>query len=204
MRDLPTAGRPVTLLWIKRLWRCAEPACSGRTWSEVSEQIRPRASLTERARREACRLVGEDGLDVAAVAAQLGVGWSTRDARGAGLRATAHRRPRPARRGAGRGRGRDHVPAARAGARRGSSPASWPCPAPRPGACQIVCVGAVVRAWGRRLGREHAMTVTDDRPGDGEGWGPPGRLTGRQLREQLADEGWLDELVDRAGQSGVQ
>ncbi len=58
-------------------------------------------------------------------------------------------------------------------------------------ACQIVCVGAVVRAWGRRLGREHAMTVTDDRPGDGEGWGPPGRLTGRQLREQLADEGWL-------------
>src|SRR3954469_16933573 len=46
--------------------------------------------------------------------------------------------------------------------------------------------------------------MTDDRPGDGEGWGPPGRLTGRQLREQLADEGWLDELIDRAGQSGVQ
>src|SRR3954462_15519269 len=46
--------------------------------------------------------------------------------------------------------------------------------------------------------------MTDDRPGGGEGWGPPGRLTGRQLREQLADEGWLDELIDRAGQSGVQ
>ncbi len=39
--------------------------------------MRPRASLTERARREACRLVGEDGLDVAAVADLLGVGWST-------------------------------------------------------------------------------------------------------------------------------
>ncbi len=77
VRDLPAAGRPVTLLWIKRLWRCAEFACPGRTWSESSEQIRPRASLTERARREACRLIGEDGLDVAAVAAQLGVGWST-------------------------------------------------------------------------------------------------------------------------------
>ncbi len=37
------------------------------------EQIRPRASLTERARREAVRLVGEDGLDVATVTAQLGV-----------------------------------------------------------------------------------------------------------------------------------
>ncbi len=77
LRDLPAAGRPVTLLWIKRLWRCAEPLCPAGTWSEVSGQIRPRASLTERARREACRLVGEDGLDVAAVAAQLGVGWST-------------------------------------------------------------------------------------------------------------------------------
>ncbi len=77
VRDLPSSGRPVTLLWLKRLWRCAEPACRVRTWSEASEQVRPRASLTERARREACRLVGEDGLDVAAVATTLGVGWHT-------------------------------------------------------------------------------------------------------------------------------
>ncbi len=47
------------------------------TWSEVSEHVLPRASLTERARREACRLVGEDGLDVAAIAVTLGVGWHT-------------------------------------------------------------------------------------------------------------------------------
>jgi transposase len=67
----------VTLLWLKRLWRCVEPACPVRTWSETSEHVRRRASLTERARREACRLVGEDGLDVAAVAATLGVGWHT-------------------------------------------------------------------------------------------------------------------------------
>ncbi len=77
VRDLPAAGRPVTLLWIKRLWRCAESLCRAGTWSEVSEHIRSRASLTERARREACRLVGEDGLDVVAVATQFGVGWST-------------------------------------------------------------------------------------------------------------------------------
>jgi transposase len=77
VRDLPSSGRPVTLLWLKRLWRCAEPACAVRTWSETSQQLRPRASLTERARREACRLVGEDGLDVAAVATTLGVGWHT-------------------------------------------------------------------------------------------------------------------------------
>jgi putative transposase len=48
------------------------------------------------------------------------------------------------------------------------------------------------------------MTVTDDRPVDDEGWGPPRRLTGRQLREQLADDGWLDELIDRAETGGVQ
>ena len=77
VRDLPSAGRPVTLLWVKRLWRCAEPGCAVGTWSESSGQVRPRASLTERARREACRLVGEDGLDVAAVAALFGVGWGT-------------------------------------------------------------------------------------------------------------------------------
>jgi hypothetical protein len=77
VRDLPAAGRPVTLIWVKRVWRCVESRCSARTWSEVSEHIRARASLTERARAEACRRVGEDGHDVAAVAVEYGVGWHT-------------------------------------------------------------------------------------------------------------------------------
>ena len=77
VRDLPVAGRPVTLIWVKRVWRCVEPRCSVRTWSELSEHIGSRASLTERARAEACRRVGEDGHDVAAVAAEYGVGWHT-------------------------------------------------------------------------------------------------------------------------------
>jgi transposase len=34
VRDLPIGGRPVVLLWRKRLWRCREPACSVRTWTE--------------------------------------------------------------------------------------------------------------------------------------------------------------------------
>jgi transposase len=77
VRDLPSAGRAVTLVWLTRLWRCAEPACQVRTWSEASEHVRPRSCLTERARREACRLVGEDQQDVASVAVMLGVGWGT-------------------------------------------------------------------------------------------------------------------------------
>lgn len=77
VRDLPAGGRPVTLVWVKRVWRCAEPACPRSTWTETSEGIRARASLTERARREACRRVGEDGHSVAQVAAAFGVGWAT-------------------------------------------------------------------------------------------------------------------------------
>ncbi len=33
VRDIPSAGRPVLLVWRKRLWRCAEPACPQRTRS---------------------------------------------------------------------------------------------------------------------------------------------------------------------------
>ncbi|MDQ1721411.1 MAG: transposase [Pseudonocardiales bacterium] len=77
VRDLPAAGRAVTLIWVKRVWRCLEPGCAVATWTERSEAIRPRASLTERARREACRRVGQDGHTVAQVAGQLGVGWAT-------------------------------------------------------------------------------------------------------------------------------
>ncbi len=77
VRDLPAGGRPVVLVWFKRIWRCEEPRCPQRTWSERSAAIRPRAVLTERARVEACRRVGQDGADVAAVATDLGVGWGT-------------------------------------------------------------------------------------------------------------------------------
>src|SRR6476469_9707798 len=77
VRDLPAAGRPVTLVWVKRIWRCVEPRCPVVTWSEASPAIRPRASLTERARVEACRRVGQDGSSVAQVAADYGASWAT-------------------------------------------------------------------------------------------------------------------------------
>ena len=77
VRDLPIGGRPVVLAWRKRIWRCREPACGMRTWTEQTAAIRPRAVLTERARAEACRRVGKDAHAVAAVARDLGVGWAT-------------------------------------------------------------------------------------------------------------------------------
>jgi transposase len=77
VRDLPIAGRPVRLVWAKRIWRCPDGDCASGTWTETSEAIRSRASLTERARAEICRRVGEDGDSVAAVAMDFGVGWHT-------------------------------------------------------------------------------------------------------------------------------
>ena len=75
VRDLPIAGRPVRLVWAKRIWRCPDARCATKTWTETSELIGARASLTERARAEVCRRVGEDGDSVAEVAREFGVGW---------------------------------------------------------------------------------------------------------------------------------
>ena len=77
VRDLPAGGRPVTLVWVKRVWRCVQAGCPVSTWTETSAAIAPRASWTERARAEACRRVGQDGHSVAQVAKALGVSWST-------------------------------------------------------------------------------------------------------------------------------
>ena len=74
VRDLPSGGRPVVLWWRKRIWRCGEPACEVRTWTERAAAIGRRAVLTGRARVEACRRVGKDAHTVAAVARDLG-GW---------------------------------------------------------------------------------------------------------------------------------
>jgi transposase len=74
VRDIPSAGRPVLLVWRKRIWRCEEPRCPKRTWTEATPLIRARAALTERARRWACQRVGRDGGTVEAVRVELGVG----------------------------------------------------------------------------------------------------------------------------------
>ncbi|MDQ6783156.1 MAG: ISL3 family transposase [Actinomycetota bacterium] len=77
IRDLSCGGRPVVVVWAKRLWRCGDADCDVKGWSETSPLIAPRASLTERARAEACRRVGQDNHAVAQVARSLGVGWAT-------------------------------------------------------------------------------------------------------------------------------
>jgi transposase len=76
VRDLPVAGRPVVLCWAKRIWRCPDPDCEVRTWTETSAAVEPSGLLTVRAAAEICRLVGADLVSVAGAARQFGVSWA--------------------------------------------------------------------------------------------------------------------------------
>jgi transposase len=80
VRDLPVAGTPVVLVWAKRRWRCPERDCRVGTWSERSDAIGVRASLTERARRRLAGLVNVEGRSIAAAGVEFGVGWHTANA----------------------------------------------------------------------------------------------------------------------------
>ena len=51
VRDLPAGDRAVTLVWVKRIWRCPHLECEQQTWTESHPQIRPRAAWNERARK---------------------------------------------------------------------------------------------------------------------------------------------------------
>jgi transposase len=74
--DLPIAGRPVVLCWVKRIWTCRYRECSTRSWTERHPAIAPRAVLTERAAAGAVDDVAR-GATVAGRARGLGVGWHT-------------------------------------------------------------------------------------------------------------------------------
>jgi transposase len=76
-RDLAAFGRPARLVWDKRRWRCEEPRCSQRTWTESSPQFSARCLLTNRAGAECCRQVGRNARPVTQMAAELGVCWDT-------------------------------------------------------------------------------------------------------------------------------
>jgi transposase len=77
IRDLPCFGRPARLVWRKRRWRCREPRCDRKTWTERSEQLDAQVVLTRRAGAEACRQVGELARPVSKVAEEFGVCWWT-------------------------------------------------------------------------------------------------------------------------------
>ena len=78
LRDAPGGdGRPVRVLWNKRIWECRSPQCESGSWTERSELAGPRRVLTFRAERWAAgRLAAVEG-SVASAARRLGVSWRT-------------------------------------------------------------------------------------------------------------------------------
>jgi transposase len=64
-------------VWVKRRWRCREPRCEAKTWTEHSTHVDAPGVLTRRAGAEACRQVGELARPVSIVAVELGVCWWT-------------------------------------------------------------------------------------------------------------------------------
>jgi len=77
IRDLPCFGRPARLVWLKRRWRCREPRCPVKTWTERAQPVLSRSVITVRAGLEATRQVGQLARPVAEVARELGVCWWT-------------------------------------------------------------------------------------------------------------------------------
>lgn len=76
--DAPSFDRPVLLVWCKRTWRCEEPACPTRTFTEQREEIAaPRALLTARACWWAINQIRREHASIAGIARQLGTTWNT-------------------------------------------------------------------------------------------------------------------------------
>ena len=46
VRDLPIVGRPVRVVWRKRIWRCPDGDCATRRGARHTTRSQPRASLT--------------------------------------------------------------------------------------------------------------------------------------------------------------
>jgi transposase len=76
--DTPCFGRPVEVVWRKRTWRCAEPACGAGVFTEQDENLAPpRALLTRRACWWAIGQLRREHASVQGLARQLGTAWRT-------------------------------------------------------------------------------------------------------------------------------
>ncbi len=76
LRDVPFDG-VVTVLWVKRRWRCGEVQCPRTSFTEHTAQVPPRARMTTRLRVALVDAVAGEARPVERVAAQFAVSWPT-------------------------------------------------------------------------------------------------------------------------------
>ncbi|MEU3457794.1 transposase family protein [Micromonospora sp. NPDC006766] len=74
-RDLPVGGGRPRLVWTKRRWRCDEPACKRRSFTESVPAVPPRKRLTSRLRAAAGAAVADQGRTIVQAARDHDVSW---------------------------------------------------------------------------------------------------------------------------------
>nr|WP_228559510.1 transposase family protein [Catenulispora pinisilvae] len=79
-RDLPVAGQRTDLRWSKRRWRCQNPSCRRRTFTEALPTIPPRSRLTTRLRIAIGESVANGGRTVVQAARDHEVSWPVANA----------------------------------------------------------------------------------------------------------------------------
>jgi transposase len=77
VKDLPVGSGRLRLVWRKRRYRCQEPLCARRSFTETSPAVPGRARLTGRLREQLAAAVGTSNRAVSDVAREYGVAWWT-------------------------------------------------------------------------------------------------------------------------------
>lgn len=75
VKDVPMGHRPLEVVWRKRRYRCGEPACPQRVFTERSVQIPPRRRLTLRLRARLEEAASRSARAMYDVARDYGVSW---------------------------------------------------------------------------------------------------------------------------------
>ncbi len=68
VHDAPCFTVPAVVVWRRRIWRCAEPACPTGTFSEAHPLAGPRTKFTAAQSRWAVDALGHDDNTVSALA----------------------------------------------------------------------------------------------------------------------------------------
>ncbi len=76
LADVPFDGH-IAVVWIKKRWKCIEALCSRTTFAEHTEQVPPRARLTQRLRAAILQAVAGEVRAIDRIAGQFGVSWPT-------------------------------------------------------------------------------------------------------------------------------
>ena len=74
-RDVRRGGDPVAVWWVKCRWKCGEPGCARKTFTERVPQVPPRCRLTARLRGQAGTEVAGRGITPAEAARHAGISW---------------------------------------------------------------------------------------------------------------------------------